>query len=138
MHAAGPLSQDEYEQVRSLSSGTGGGRLKGAGTLTRCNFDLSIAHDDIQGELFIAHRTERLYVAMSVEELLLISQIQSEQDQLTRGSRDTFSASLFSYEDRRGDDNSSLALTDANGSVSIADFQSSQLQHGSSLEQDDD
>lgn len=68
----GPISRDEYETNRKRIPS----KLHlGAGIHYRCTFDLSLKHENFHGDLYMSHQTGRLFVASSVEQILVSSSV---------------------------------------------------------------
>lgn len=88
------MSREEYE---SMDNGlvTSSRVQNGAGMLSRCNFNLAIDHDDVRGDIFIANKTKRLYVAVSVEAMVLSSSdALTQASSVTKDDELTFASSL--------------------------------------------
>ncbi len=57
--------------------GFGFGALNDTHTLIQCPFKLVIEHEDVKGDIYMSSKTEKLFIAVSVDDLILSSQIQS-------------------------------------------------------------
>jgi hypothetical protein len=97
--AAGPINTFDYERTRNtikavarqtsmshltrmssrLSTGAGGSTSIHPHSeqhyLVHCPFNLSIEHETIKGEIFMSNQTERLFIAVSVDDLITSSQL---------------------------------------------------------------
>jgi len=93
--AAGPITRADYDEAvrsaqvvpgsasNSLAAGGSGAsfammkklnRIQPGDILRRCAFELAVEHEDVQGDVFIANKSNKLFVAVSVDSLLLDSQ----------------------------------------------------------------
>jgi hypothetical protein len=68
----GPISREDYELNRKKIPPS---LHLGAGVQYRCSFDLSLKHENFSGDLYMSHQTGRLFVASSVEQILLSSSV---------------------------------------------------------------
>ena len=54
---------------------SGAVRLGPGDVLRRCDFELAVEHEDVQGDVYMANKSNKLFVAVSVDSLLLDSQM---------------------------------------------------------------
>ncbi len=45
--------------------------------LVRCPFGLAVEHDDIRGDIYMANKSEKIFVAVPVDDMIKMSQLRS-------------------------------------------------------------
>lgn len=72
---AGPIEEDVFEHTRADTRRRN--RHEQPGMMVKCPFDLSIEREEMKGDVYMANKSEKLYIAVPVDDLILQSQIRS-------------------------------------------------------------
>ncbi len=73
---AGPITPNEYDRLSSDAKSKSN-RSDGIESLVKCPFDLFVDHEDHPGNIYISGRTFKLFIGMSVDDLILNNQLSS-------------------------------------------------------------
>lgn len=92
--AAGPLTKDQFEQVVEHANsveihGLKGKALYAGEVLRKCNFELVVEHEDVRGDVYIANRSNKLFVAVPVDSLMSEGSFAFASSQETGGTFET-------------------------------------------------
>jgi hypothetical protein len=72
INAAGPIDLDSFEAM--VIDSRRKNRISKPGVLVKCPFNLSIEHEDIKGDVYMANQSEKLFVAVPLDHIVKIGQ----------------------------------------------------------------